>query len=114
MTLCLAEPVPASGGFVKGYSWLDFQGVMQLEKMGMAEDATVGFLKRQNLPSCFAGEVDPDQRASLRPETHLRNPDVQGKRVRCKSQMRMGVPPVLALISVSNGGVCFPRSAIFC
>jgi hypothetical protein len=25
---------------------------MQLEKMGMAEDATVGFLKRQNLPSC--------------------------------------------------------------
>jgi hypothetical protein len=25
---------------------------MQVEKMGMAEDATVGFLKRQNLPSC--------------------------------------------------------------
>jgi len=25
---------------------------MQVEKMCMAEDATVGFLKRQNLPSC--------------------------------------------------------------
>jgi hypothetical protein len=25
---------------------------MQLEKMGMAEDSTAGFLKRQNLPSC--------------------------------------------------------------
>ena len=52
MTLCLAEPVPASGGLVKRHSGLDFQGAMQVEKMGMAEDATVGFLKRQNLPSC--------------------------------------------------------------
>jgi hypothetical protein len=52
MNLCLAEPVPASGGLVKRHSGLDFQGAMQLEKMGMAEDATVGFLKRQNLPSC--------------------------------------------------------------
>jgi hypothetical protein len=71
MTLCLAEPVPASGGFVKGDSGLDFQAVMQLEKMGMAEDATVGFLKRQKLPSCFAGEVEPDQLASIRLETNL-------------------------------------------
>jgi len=44
---------------------------MQLDKMAMAEDATVVFLKRQNLPSCFAGEVEPDQRASFRPETNV-------------------------------------------
>jgi hypothetical protein len=43
MILCLAEPVPASGGFGEGDSGLDFQAVMQLEKRGMAEDATVGF-----------------------------------------------------------------------
>jgi hypothetical protein len=55
MTLCLAEPVPASGGILKRDYRLNFQGAIQLEKMGMAEDATVGFLKRQNLPSCFAG-----------------------------------------------------------
>ena len=71
MTLCLAEPVPASGGVVKRDSGLDFQGAMQLEKMVVAEDAMVGFLKRQNLPSCFIVEVEPDQRASLRTETNL-------------------------------------------
>jgi hypothetical protein len=78
MTLCLAEPVPASGGFVEGDSGLDFQAVMQLEKRGMAEDATVGFLKRQNLPSCLAAEVEPDQPSSFMPEKHLRNPDLSG------------------------------------
>ena len=77
MILCLAEPVPASGGFVKRDCGHDFQGVMQVEKMGMAEDATLGFLKRQNLPSCFEGEIESDQRASFRPETHLRNHDLQ-------------------------------------
>jgi hypothetical protein len=71
MTLCLAEPVPASGEFVKGDSGLDFQCAMQFEKMGMAEDATVGFLKRQNLPSCFAREVELDQLASIRREANL-------------------------------------------
>jgi hypothetical protein len=71
MTLCLAEPVPASGGGVKRDSGLDFQGAMQFEKMGMAEDATVGFLKRQNLPSCFAREVELDQLASIRREANL-------------------------------------------
>ncbi|MCX6961778.1 MAG: hypothetical protein NTZ08_04935 [Verrucomicrobia bacterium] len=69
--------MPASGGLVKRDSGHDFQGVMQVEKMGMAEDATLGFLKRQNLPSCFEGEVKSDQRASLWPETHLRNHDLQ-------------------------------------
>jgi hypothetical protein len=52
MSLCLAEAVPASGGLVKRDCGLDYRGAMQLEKMGMAEDSTAGFLKRQNLPSC--------------------------------------------------------------
>ena len=88
MILCLAEPVPASGGFVKRDSGHDFQGVMQVEKMGMAEDATLGFLKRQNLPSCFEGEVKSDRQASLWLETHLKN------------QGSVGGPSVLALISL--------------
>jgi len=94
MTLCLAEPVPASGGLVKRHSGLDFQGAMQLEKMGMAEDATVGFLKRQNLPSCFIVDVELNQSGSFRPETHLRNPDLSGKRVRHKSRGSAGHPRV--------------------
>jgi hypothetical protein len=53
MTLCLAEPVPASGGFVKRDSGHDFQGVMHVEKMGMAEDATLGFFKTAKLAELF-------------------------------------------------------------
>ena len=100
MILCLAEPVPASGGLVKRDSGHDFQGVMQVEKMGMAEDATLGFLKRQNLPSCFEGEVKSDQRASLWPETHLRDPDLQGKRVIRISQGSVGGLSGWALITI--------------
>ena len=94
MTLCLAEPVPASGGVVKRDSGLDFQGAMQLEKMVVAEDAMVGFLKRQNLPSCFIVEVELNQSGSFGPETHLRNPDLLGKRVRHKSRGSGGLPRV--------------------
>jgi hypothetical protein len=94
MTLCLAEPVPASGGVVKRDSGLDFQGAMQFQKMGVAEDAMVGFLKRQNLPSCFIVEVELNQSGSFGPETHLRNPDLPGKRVRHKSRGSGGLPRV--------------------
>ena len=100
MTLCLAEPVPASGGVVKRDSGLDFQGAMQFQKMGVAEDAMVGFLKRQNLPSCLMVEVELNQSGSFGPETHLRNPDLQGKRVRRKNQGSVDGPSVRALISI--------------
>jgi hypothetical protein len=40
-------------------------------------------------------------------EWNLKNPVLEGKRVRRKRQGGMGVPPVLTLISFSNGGTIF-------
>ncbi len=42
----------------------------------------------------------------------LRHPEVQGKGVRRKGQGGMGVPPVQALIFVSQGINCFPEFTI--
>ena len=75
---------------------------MQLEKIGMAEDATVGFLKRQNLPSCFAGEFEPDQRASSRPERNLEGDSDQGLESQSESRSEKGQCKASAILEVSK------------
>ena len=55
MSLCLAEPVPASGEFVKGDSGLDFQAVMQLEKMEYGRRCHGGIFKTAKVAELFCG-----------------------------------------------------------
>jgi hypothetical protein len=93
---------------------LDFQGATQLEKMGMAEDATVEFLKRQNLPSGSLGEWlirINGLRSGLKRTLEILACD---KSCETQNPRSLGVPLVSEMISNSNAHVCFPHSTDCC